>query len=225
MKTKILKMMGITVMAFVVIIISSSRRSRAADKKAVVTELKDVRNIHKISVIGNVELVLTQGTEENLKVYDNYYSKNALVQWENGELRISSFEDKKLTVHVTVSNLSSLEASGSSTINTTNELSAVDLDIQLQDNAKATIEAQAINVSSSIADEAKLELTGESVNQHLELSNAAEYHAVRFETQNRSMLITNNALASISQEGPSTRIKTISKVLKTEDSLGLDLLQ
>jgi len=219
MKTQILKMAALTVMAFVVIIISSSKKTKAADKNMVVTELKDVRNIHKVSIMGNVELFLTQGVEENLKVYNNYYSKNALVQWENGELRISSFENEKLTVHITVANLSALEASGESTITTTNELSAIDLDIQLKDNAKAIVQAEAINISSTLSDKAKLELAGESINQHIGLSGAAEYQASKFDAQTRSMLIANHAVASISQQGKSTLIKTITNVPAKEDEL------
>jgi len=222
MKTQILKMMALTVTAFVVIIISSSKKTKAAEKKVVVTELKDVRNIHKISVMGNVELYLTQGTEENLKVYNNYYSRNALVQWENGELRISSFEKEKLTVHITVANLSSLEASGESRVETTNELSAIDLDIQLKDNATAAVQAKAINVSSTLTGQARLDLAGEAINQHIGMSGTAEYQASKFDSKNRSMLITNNAVASISQEGQSTLIKTITNVPVKEDAMAFE---
>ena len=219
MKTQIIKTAVLTVLTFVVIIISSSKRTKAADKNLVVTELSDVRNIHKVSIMGNVELILSQGLEENLKVYNNYYSKNALVQCNDGELRISSFENEKLTVYLTVANLTAIEASGESTIATTNELSAVDLDIRLKDNAKASIQTEAINVSSTLSDKARLDLTGESINQHIGLSGTAEYQASKFDTQNRSMIFTNNAVASISQQGQATLIRTVTNVPVKEEEL------
>ena len=222
MKTQILKMMALTVTAFVVIIITSSKKTKAAEKNIVVTEFKDVRNIHKISIMGNVELHLTQGTRENLKVHNAYYSKNALVQWENGELRISSFENEKLTVHITVTNLTALEASGESTVATTNQLSAVDLDIQLKDNATAKVQAAAINISSTLSGKAQLDIEGESINQHIGLSGAAGYQASNFDTQNRSMLITNNAVATISQQGQSTQIKAVTNIPEQEDVMAFE---
>lgn len=209
-------------MAFVVIFISSSRKSKAAEKAVIVTELKDVKHIYKISVTGNVEVYLSQGTEENLKVYDDYYSKNALVQWRNGELRISSYEKEKLVVQITVTNLSAIEASGESSVRSMNKISAISLDIQLKDNATAQVEVRAASISSSLADESKLELSGESENQYIVLSGTGHYEASRFVTQNRSMVISDNAVASINQNGQSTTIKTITRIPEKELSLSFD---
>lgn len=223
MKTKFSKMLALTVLAFVVIFISSSRKVKAADKTVVITEFKDVKHINKIVVMGNVEVFITQGTEENLKVYDNYYSKNALVQWEAGELRISSFENKKLSVSITVNNLSSIEASGDAIVRTMDEISAIDLNIQLKDNATAQIEAKAVNISSSLAGGSKLELSGESENQHLALSGGVQYEATRFTAPNRSMVIAEGAVASISQDGQSTSITTSTSVPEKENTLNFEL--
>ena len=222
MKTKIVKMLALTVLAFVVIIISSSKKSKAADKTVVVTELKDVKHIHKIVVVGNVDVYLTQGTEENLKVYDNYYSKNALVQWQDGELRISSFEKEKLAVSITVNNLSAIQASGNVKVRSMNEISTIDLDIQLKDNAQANLEARAVNISSSIADGSVLKLSGESDNQHLNLSGAAQYESSRFTSKSRSMIISDGSVASINQDGQSTSIKTTATLPVKEKAFSLE---
>lgn len=223
MKSSISKMLALIVLAFVVIFISSSRKAKAADKNSFVTEFKDVKHINKLVVMGNVDVYLTQGIKENLKVYDNYYTKNALVQWENGELRITSFDKQKLIVTITVSNLSAIEASGNVNVRSMNELSTIDLDIQLKNNATAQIEAQAVNISSSLQDQSKLELSGESENQHLALSGAAHYEATRFTSPNRSLTISEGAVASINQGGQSTSIKTYSRVPEKENSLHFDL--
>ena len=223
MKSSISKMLALIVLAFVVIFISSSRKAKAADKTLLVTEFKDVKHINKLVVMGNVDVYLTQGTKENLKVYDNYYSKNALVHWENGELRITSFDKEKLTVTITVSNLSAIEASGNVNVRSMNELSTIDLDIQLKNNATAQIEAQAVNISSSLQDQSKLELSGESENQHLALSDVAKYEATRFISPNRSMTISDGAVASINQGGQATSIKTYSSVPEKKNTLHFDL--
>ena len=223
MKSSISKMLALTVLAFVVIFINSSRKAKAADKNLFVTEFKDVKHINKLVLIGNVDVYLTQGTEENLKVYDNYYTKNALVQWENGELRITSFDKTRLAVTITVTNLSAIEANGSVSVRTMNELSTIDLDIHLKNNASAQIEAQAVNISSSLQDQSKLVLSGESENQHLALNGTAEYEATRFTSPNRSMTIADGAVASINQGGQATSIKTYSRVAEKENTLSFDL--
>ena len=223
MKSSISRMLALIVLAFVVIFISSSKKARAADKNILVTEFKDVKHINKLVLIGNVDVYLTQGNEENLKVYDNYYKKNALVQWENGELRITSFDKERLAVTITVSNLSVIEASGNVNIRSMSELSSVDLDIQLKNNASAQIEAQAVNISSSLQDQSKLVLSGESENQHIALNGTAEYEATRFISPNRSMTIADGAVASINQGGQATSIKTYSRVSEKEDTLFFDL--
>ena len=223
MKSSISKMLALIVLAFVVIFISSSRKAKAADKNLSVTEFKDVKHINKLVLMGNVDVYLTHGVEENLKVYDNYYTKNALVQWENGELRITSFDKERLTVTITVSNLSAIEASGNVNVRSMNELSTIDLDIRLKNNATAKIDAQAVNISSSLQDQSKLVLSGESENQHLALNGAAEYEATRFTSPNRSLTISEGAVASINQGGQSTSIKTFSSVPKKENTLNFNL--
>ena len=218
-------MAALTVLAFVVIIISSSKKVKAADKAVVVTELKDVKQINRIVAMGNVEVFITQGIEEGLKVYDKYYAKNALVQWEAGELRISSFDRKKLTVAVTVNSLSSIEASGDAFVRTMNELSAINLDIQLKDNATARLEAKALSISSSLEGGSKLELSGESENQHLALRGAAQYEATRFTSPNRSMSLSEGTAASINQDIRSTSIKSFTSIPAKENTLLFELEQ
>ncbi|WP_026899374.1 GIN domain-containing protein [Daejeonella oryzae] len=208
MKTTILNRLALIVLAFVVIIISSSRPAKATDANAKVTELASVKNIQKIILNGNVEVFLTQGITENLRIYDDYYSKNALVQWENGELRISSFEDHKLSVWITVKNLSDIEANGNSVIRTTNKLSSVDLNVNLLDGAKAKLDARVYNLNTHVSGSSKLEMRGEAENQQITLSDASVYESVGLNVQNRSISISDRAEASYYQDGKVTSIKS-----------------
>lgn len=221
MKTKIFNTLALTVLAFVVIFINSSKKAKAADKTLIVTELSHIKKINKIILEGNVQVDLTHDQNENLKVYDAYYSKNALVQWENGELRITSFEKEPLKVSITVSNLSSLEASGTSSVKSMNMISSVNLDIQLSDYATADLEARVYHIRSVLQDEAKLELKGEAEYQHLGLSGNAGYDESQFFTQNRSTHISKSATALINQNADSTTIKAFTSIPEKNSSFVL----
>src|SRR5476651_846798 len=97
--------------------LSISTTSFAATKNSnVETILNNVSNFNSIEVNGNVELYVTTGEANNVKVYDSYYNQNALVQEQNGILRVSSYKNEKLVVWVTVADLRSITASDNATI-------------------------------------------------------------------------------------------------------------
>ena len=222
MKTKCTKMLAVTVIAFGVIMITSSKQVHAAETVKV-TELKGVKQINKITVIGNVDVYLTQGYAENLKVYDDYYSKNALVQWEKGVLRISSYNKEKLAVWITVTNLTAIEASGNTVIRSMNKLSGINLDITLADGAQANVEAQVVNLNSIVSDSSHLELSGDAENQVINMDGVAQLETSMFNVQDRSIVMTNNAVASFTQNGKTTQVKTIANSLTQNDPLKLSL--
>jgi len=62
------------------------------------TTLTVVSNISEIEIHGNVELYVSDGSVDQVKVYNKYYSDNALVQDDKGVLRISSYNTQKLKV-------------------------------------------------------------------------------------------------------------------------------
>lgn len=223
MKTNFTKMLAVTVMAFVVIIITSSKKAKAAFGDDVkVTELSHVKHINKITITGNVEVYLTQGYAENLKVYDDYYAKNALVQWNNGELRISSYNKEKLVIGITVTNLNNIEASGDVIIRTMNKLSGINLDISLTGDAKATLEAQVVNLNSVVAGTSSLELSGDAETQSMSISGSARFNASKFTSENSSIVLSDNAHASFNQDGKTTEVKTIANTPAKSDILTLD---
>src|ERR1022692_985819 len=88
--------------------ISQSASAATGSKEEVSTILTNVNKISKIEVHGNVELYLSDGTADKVKVYNSYYAESALVQDENGVLRITSYTAKKLVVWVTASDLRNL---------------------------------------------------------------------------------------------------------------------
>jgi Putative auto-transporter adhesin, head GIN domain len=219
MKTKLTQMLALTVIAF--IMISTGSKGAHAAETIKVTELKEVKHISKIVVTGNVDVYITQGYEENLKVYDDYYSKNALVQWENGVLRISSYENKKLAIWITVTNLSAIEASGNAVIRSMNKLSGINLDINLTNGAKANVEAQVVNLNTVVADSSRLELSGDAESQAINMRGMAQLEASAFTAQNQSIVMSDNAAASFNQNGKTTQLKTMAGPLTKNETTKL----
>lgn len=159
MKTSIKNL--IAAVLTLIVLTSSAFVSKANDNT--ITVLSDVKKVNKINVAGNVELILVQSADESVKVYDNYYTKNALVQQKDGELRVSSYEKETLTVVVYVSNLSSISASDNAIVKTAGKFTALELDVKLNDNAKAVLNTNTISLNTNVKGNADLTLTGSTL--------------------------------------------------------------
>jgi hypothetical protein len=125
-----------------------------------VTTLTEIRPINKIEVHGNVELYLSDGTTDEVKVFNNYYSESALVQNQNGVLAISSYKTQKLVVWITVSDLHSLAVYDHSLVKSFGKLSAIDLDVKLYNDATALLNMDAYTLILKVSDHAKADLEG-----------------------------------------------------------------
>lgn len=124
------------------------------------TILNQINHIGKIEVHGNVELYLSDGETDQVKVYNNYYAENALVQNKNGVLNITSYTAQKLVVWVTVNNLSSLAVYDNAQIKSFGKLSALELSVNLYNNASAQLNMDAYAVNMKLTDHAKADLEG-----------------------------------------------------------------
>jgi hypothetical protein len=140
--------------------LTSAVSAKTIDVDNNVTTLTSVKNISKIVVSGNVNLILIQDNKESVKVYDKYYSKNAMVQQQGGTLRICSFEDKPLSVVVFVNNLSSIEASNQSKVRTEGRFQLLNLEVKLSDRATADINANTVSLFTSVKDASDLKIAG-----------------------------------------------------------------
>jgi len=171
MKTSLKKSIALIFTA--VILASSSMAATAGENTKKVTTLSNVKNITKVVVSGNVKVMLVQDKNESVKVYDNYYSKNALVQQHGSELRISSFAPEVLTVVVYVNNLNSIEASDNATVSTFGKFNLLSLQVTLKDNAVADINSNTICLYSSVEGSAQLKLNGSADVQSSIANNSA----------------------------------------------------
>jgi hypothetical protein len=108
MKTTIFTMVAVMIMA--VVTTKNTYANANNNNDEVSTVLKNVSKISKIEIHGNVELYVSDGTADQVKVYNKYYSESALVQSRDGVLRISSYANQKLVVWVTAADLQAIAA-------------------------------------------------------------------------------------------------------------------
>jgi len=170
-----------------------------AEDNTQVTVLSEVKKVNKINVSGNVELILVQSADESVKVYDNYFSKNALVQQKDGELRISSFNKETLTVVVYVNSLTSISASNNATVKTFGKFSTLSLDVNLKDEAKATLNTNTVSLSTNIADQANLTLSGSTTDYNAVVGSVAKVNMGQFVAETTNIQSKNVSIAKVAK--------------------------
>lgn len=191
MKTSIKTLIALTITT--VALTLSTVTVKAAEPNQV-TVLTEVKKVNKISVSGNVELILVQSTDESVKVYDSYFSKNALVQQKDGELRVSSFNKEALTVVVYVNNLSSITASDNSTVKTFGKFNTLSLDVNLKDKATAVLNTNTVNLFANLNGQSNLSLTGTTLEYNAIMSSVATVNMSQFTASTTNIQSKNNSI-------------------------------
>jgi carbonic anhydrase len=179
MKTRIFSLIAI---AAVVLGVSNTTLAATKDSAAnseVSTVLK-VSKINKIEVRGNVELYVTDGADDQVKVYNRYYSESALIQNNNGTLRISSFADQKLVVWVKAEQLSSIAAYDNAEIKSFGKISPLEMEVTLYDNAYAKLDVNGYSMDITVNNRAKADLSGSVDQCNLKYDRSAYVNSTDF---------------------------------------------
>ncbi|QNN41612.1 GIN domain-containing protein [Pedobacter roseus] len=145
-------------------------------------------------VSGNVKLILVQDANESVEVYDQYYTKNALVQQQGAELRISSFDKNTLTVIAHVNNLTAIEASNTASVSTAGNFNLLNLSVILNDEASAGIKSNTVNLSTNVKDDASLKLEGTTDTHLAVMGVASKINMAGFTAQETSIRLTGKPL-------------------------------
>jgi hypothetical protein len=186
MKTRIL-----SIAALLALTIGLSKSAHAAD--AVVTNLTDVSGVNKIEVHGNVELFISDGNTNNVKVYNQYYGESALIQNHNGVLRIASYKTEKLVVWVTLKDLSSVVAFDDAEVKSFGDISKIEFNVELHNRATASLNIDAFAANVKVSDHTKANLTGSANEYALTREGNATVNSNNFKadhfTENKSMMI------------------------------------
>jgi len=155
MKTKMLSI------ALIFVVMSAITKStHAATVNTAATVLNDIKSINKIELHGNVELFISDNAAEQVTVYNKYYAESALVQNNKGVLRISSYGPEKLIVWVTSDNLRTISAYDNAEVRSFGDVSKIEFNIDLHDNATAKLNFNAYSANVTLKDNAKIELSG-----------------------------------------------------------------
>jgi hypothetical protein len=152
-----------------------------------VTLVKEIKSFNKISVAGNVQVYLVQNVENSVKVYDNYYANNALVQEQNGELRISSFDKEPLTVVVNAREINEINASDRAQIITSGKFNTISLAINLKDQAQAQINTETLDLFANLSDNAQLNLSGSASEYNAIMGESASIKANNMKSENANV--------------------------------------
>ena len=190
MKTSIKTIIATTLTAIVLTTTSAFAADKIATGKTV-TVLSEIKAFNKIKVSGNVELILVQGTEQGVKVYDNYYSKNALVQQKNGELFISSFDKETLTVVAYVNELSNITATDNASVKSFGRLNVLALDVKLVNNATADINVATLTLRTNVGDSSALTLSGTAAEHNANIESVAKVNMDKFSAESTSIKAKN----------------------------------
>jgi phage gp45-like len=162
MKTSI-----ITIATIFTLVLGTVTTSFAAtnNNEEVSTVLTNVSQIKKIEIRGNVQLFVSDGTADQVKVYNKYYAESAMVQNDNGVLRIASYNAKTLVVWVTAADLRAISAYDNSEVKSFGNLSKIDLNVDLFNNASAQLNLDAYKANITVNDRAKADVKG-NVNEY-----------------------------------------------------------
>jgi hypothetical protein len=197
MKTQILTIA--TVLSLALALATSTNTFAATHSSNVSTVLTDVKHINKIEVRGNVELYVSDGTTDNVKVYDKYYSESALVQNQNGVLRISSYKNEKLVVWVTAAELQSISVYDNASVKSFGKLSGINLEVNLYNHAAANLNLEAFAANINVNNQATANLTGTVNDCNLKYNQSATVNSTNFVATNLSRKVSFDGFAKAEQ--------------------------
>ena len=196
MKTQI-----ITIFAALVLSTGIAKTTNAATvKNETVTVLTDISAINKIEVRGNVEVYISDGATDQVKVYNKYYGESALVQSKNGVLRIASYKAEKLVVWVTAADLRSISAYDNAEVRSFGDLSKIEFEVDLHNNASAKLNLDAYSANITVNDQAKANLSGTANEYDLKYSHAENINEKNFESLHASKTLNASAKVAVKSD-------------------------
>ena len=196
-----MKTITLTIAIVLLSILSISTTGYAAAKSNnIETVLSNISNFTDIEVNGNVELYVSTGQTNNVKVYDSYYNQNALVQEQNGTLRVSSYKAQKLVVWVTVADLHSITATDNAVIKSFGKLSAIDFTLNLKNKATAQLDLDVNNASIALNDNTRADLSGFAGESTTAVNPAAKLNVTKFIAAKNEEITASVAIASLIAE-------------------------
>jgi len=171
-------------------------KDSAAKSTEVSTVLTNVPHISKIEVYGNVELFVSDSDTDQVKVYNKYYEQSALVQSQNGVLKISSYAGQKLVVWVKATDLRSITVNDNAEVRSFGKISPIDLKVTLNNNAYAKLNMDGFGVNITVNDRAKADLSGTVTECSLKYDQSATVNSTEFVAEHITRTIDGLVIAA-----------------------------
>ena len=140
----------------------AAAKTIAPVKNETAVVLHNITAINKIEVHGNVEVYISDGAKDEVKVYNKYYAESALVQNTDGVLRITSYKAEKLVVWVTAADLRTVSAFDNAEVKSFGDLSKIEFNVDLHNTANVNLHLDAYSANISLSDNATAELSGKA---------------------------------------------------------------
>ncbi|HWD87506.1 MAG TPA: DUF2807 domain-containing protein [Mucilaginibacter sp.] len=193
MKTRILTLVTVAAMVLGVGTKALAAKKDSANNHEVSTVLNNVSKINKIEVRGNVEVYVSDNDADQVKVYNKYYEQSALVQSQNGTLRISSYADQKLVVWVKAADLREIVAYDNAEVRSFGKLTPIALKITLNNNAYAKLDVDGQGMNITLNDRAKADLAGTVNNCTLKYAQSATVNSTEFAAEHLTRVVDAHA--------------------------------
>jgi hypothetical protein len=131
----------------------------------------DSLSIQKVIVKGNAKVILIQKDQESVRIDGNSHD-HTTVKTKGKSLVITSNEEQPATIIVYVKKPFRVEASNTSTVETSGKFNVDFLQVVLKDQAKANINAATKGLYTLVNDQSKLKLSGTS-DEHISIRSKA----------------------------------------------------
>jgi hypothetical protein len=152
---------------------------------------------NKISISGNVKVVLIQAGKEAVKVDDNFDPAKTSIKRSGYNLVIYSSEINPVTVTVSVRDLQRIDVSGISSVETKGKFDLEYLQIFMSYSSTANINAKTGSLYTVIGDAAELKLSGSAGEHTFVAHQSAKANLDNF-VCNGPERLTSEAIAAIS---------------------------
>ena len=180
--------------------LAATKNDSAAKENEISTRLTNVSRISKIEVRGNVELYVSNGSEDQIKVYNRYYAESAMVQSQKGVLRISSYSAQKLVVWVTAQDLHAISVYDNAEVRSFGKLAPIDIDVTLNNSAYAKLDMDGYSANIIVNDRAKADLTGNITECNLRYNRSASVNSTNFVSDHITRTIDDKTNKVVAQE-------------------------
>jgi len=110
----------------------------------------------------------------------SYFDHNALVQVEDGVLRITCYRTERLNVWITVDDLRALSAYDNVLVQTEGKFSAMEFEVELFNNAKADLNLDCFAANVKLHDRSMADISGTAMESDLTSNYAATLNSANF---------------------------------------------